>query len=101
MIKFTYKILITFLVLIFLNSCSDLKKGIGLEKDSPNEFLIEKRESLILPPDYKLLPPDEKLKENKISSVKDAVDKSLNNKKTENSSEGISDLEKKILNQIK
>lgn len=101
MIKFTYKILLTFLVLIFLYSCSDLKKGIGIEKDAPNEFLIEKRETLILPPDYKLLPPDTKLRENKIGSVKDVVDKSLNNKKLENSSEEISDLEKKILNQIK
>ena len=38
-----------------LNSCSDLKKGLGMEKDVPNEFLIEKRNPLVLPPDYKML----------------------------------------------
>ena len=50
--------LIVIVGLLALNSCSCIKKGLGIEKDSPNEFLIEKKAPLVIPPEYKLLPPD-------------------------------------------
>ena len=78
-----------YLLLIFmlttLNACSNVKKAVGIEKDVPNEFLIEKRDRLVLPPDYKILPPgtDNNVEKNKKStdSLKNILDKSFNQKK--------------------
>ena len=43
-----YNKIILFLIavcgILALNSCSSLKKGLGIEKEIPNEFLIEKRD---------------------------------------------------------
>ena len=99
MFKKNYFLLFIFL---FLSSCSDFKKQVGLEKNIPNEFLIEKREALSFPPDYKILPPGTKEKNDKISnnenSVKLILDKDLELKK---SSTIPSELEDEILRKIK
>jgi len=42
---------------LFLSGCSDLKKAIGLEKTSPDEFAVESRAPLTMPPDFNLRPP--------------------------------------------
>jgi len=100
------KIYIIYLFIFVLASgCETVKKGLGVEKDKPNEFLIEKRDSLVLPPDYKILPPDSKTvkKEKKENSLKSVLDQSLSkNKEPLNSqSNSISNLEESILKQIK
>lgn len=88
-------------------SCSDLKKGLGFDKDVPNEFLIEKKEALSLPPDYKILPPDSKTKSTSEKKSEDSLDliinKNLKKQKTsEKSKQGDSaDIEKNVLKQIK
>ena len=51
-------IIIYIFLIILLNGCSSLKKGLGVEKDKPNEFLIEKRDHLFFPYNYKILTPD-------------------------------------------
>ena len=58
---------ITYILLfIFLVSCAgtfdSVKRGItGSKKDSTDEFLVKKKDPLILPPDYENLPtPDER-----------------------------------------
>ena len=102
-----YLIFIFILSFVFLNSCSDIKKGIGLEKETLNEFLIEKKDPLTLPPDYKLLPPDSttKVKDEKNSnnSLKNIIDKNLGSAEKNNqpSTKDSSTIEKEILNQIK
>ena len=57
--KKTYIILITFLI----TSCgtmSEVKRGLtGEKKQSTDEFLIQKKNPLILPPDYDDLPTPE------------------------------------------
>jgi len=106
---FKNKIVLHFLILnlIFLSSCSSIKKGMGLEKDVPNEFLIEKKAPLVLPPDYKILPPDTKNTqlENKKpdSSLQSIFDSSTRaeDKKSDDLIKKSSELEKEILNQIK
>ncbi|MEY4146091.1 MAG: hypothetical protein RL327_570 [Pseudomonadota bacterium] len=41
------KKIISLLVLLFLlSSCENVQKGLGMKKDAPNEFLIEKRNPL-------------------------------------------------------
>ena len=102
-----YKIKYFFFLLIFVffGSCSDLKKGLGVEKDAPNEFLIEKRESLALPPDYKMLPPDSNTNNKNQSftqnSLKSIIDTNLSNNKNVSTQQKSTDIEKNILNQIK
>src|SRR5215831_10360831 len=40
-----------------ISGCTDLKKAIGLEKSSPDEFAVESRAPLEMPPDFDLRPP--------------------------------------------
>ena len=59
---------ITFIIFLFtfLTSCADtfdsVKRGLtGAKKSSADEFLVKKKDPLILPPDYENLPdPDER-----------------------------------------
>ena len=98
------KIKIIILLLFTLVSCDSVKKGLGMTKNAPNEFLIEKRDPLVMPPDYKILPPDSKSAaketQSKNNSIQSLIDKSItSNEKYKQST--VSDLEKEVLNQIK
>ena len=101
-----------FIILLFLvlslSSCTSVKKSLGSEKDVPNEFLIEKRDPLTLPPDYNILPPDSnaKISKNKEStnSLKSIFDKDLNSQKKSSSktiTANTKGIENEILKQIK
>ena len=97
------------LLLIFgLSSCTSVKKTLGLEKDVPNEFLIEKRDPLTLPPEYNILPhgSNAKIGKNKesTSSLKSIFDKDLESQKKSSSANVPSNtkgIENDILKQIK
>ena len=60
------KITCIILLFLFLTSCADsfdsVKRGLtGAKKSSADEFLVKKKDPLILPPDYENLPnPDER-----------------------------------------
>ena len=60
-----HKRIIYILLFVFLTSCADtldsVKRGLtGAKKSSGDEFLVQKKDPLILPPDYENLPsPDE------------------------------------------
>jgi hypothetical protein len=45
------------LVTVALSGCSDFKKMVGIEKTSPDEFAVESRAPLTIPPDFDLRPP--------------------------------------------
>ena len=52
------------LLLVFLTSCADswdsVKRGLtGTKKSSADEFLVKKKDPLILPPDFENLPTPE------------------------------------------
>lgn len=100
-------LLISVISLLFFYSCSSIKQVVGMEKDNPNEFLIQTRDPLVLPPDFNILPPDtksEKTRESKenfsIKSILDKDTKETNSFKnsTLNNSQG---LEQEILKKIK
>ena len=61
------KIINIILLFAFLTSCADtfdsVKRGLtGAKQKSGDEFLVEKKDPLILPPDYENLPtPDERI----------------------------------------
>tara|TARA_Y100000590_G_C15049445_1_gene762016 strand:- start:221 stop:535 length:315 start_codon:yes stop_codon:yes gene_type:complete len=60
------KTIYLFLTFFFITSCADtfdsVKRGLtGAKRTSGDEFLIKKKDPLILPPDYENLPtPDER-----------------------------------------
>ena len=99
------KIFISFIAIMFLYSCgtgSDVSKVLRNEKsNSTDEFLVQKREPLTMPPDYNNLPKPG-LNENKQKNEgKDRIQKIL--KVPENnlpSNEATSSVEESILNQI-
>jgi PBP1b-binding outer membrane lipoprotein LpoB len=101
------KILGLFALIILLNSCENVKKGLGMQKDAPDDFLIEKRNPLTMPPNFDLLPPDSIVQEDKKNdkdSLKEMFNKNLDGKKEvepnkkENSS---GSLEKSILDKVR
>jgi hypothetical protein len=42
---------------ILLSACSDFKRVVGIEKTPPDEFAVEQRAPLTIPPDFNLRPP--------------------------------------------
>ena len=70
--KLNKNLVISFLALIILVGCNSVKNTLTLKKDqSVDEFLIEKKNPLILPPDYSELPVPKKQNETKKASVQD------------------------------
>jgi len=59
--KITYAIVLAFFVTSCADTFSSVKRGLtGSKKDATDEFLVKKKDPLILPPDYENLPaPDE------------------------------------------
>ena len=66
----------SFLILLFLNSCGSIAEGLGgSKKKRSDEFLVEKKSPLVLPPSFGELPkPGKKPEENIISDKKDTLD---------------------------
>ena len=82
-----------------LLSCTSIKEGLSSSKNNTDEFLIEKKAPLVMPPDFNELPiPSNSLiKNNEEDSVKKLINKSGN----ENSNNSEGGLEKSILEKIK
>ena len=70
--KLNKNLVITFLAFITFVGCQSVKNTLTLKKDqSVDEFLIEKKNPLVLPPDYSELPVPKKQNETKKVSVQD------------------------------
>tara|TARA_B100000287_G_scaffold337921_1_gene323876 strand:- start:423 stop:740 length:318 start_codon:yes stop_codon:yes gene_type:complete len=100
------KILIFFQLILFLYSCSTVKEGFtNQKKSSSDEFLVEKKSPLVMPPDYNDLPVPDQNKETAESNenkIKDLVTKNENeNGENNNSEDGNLDIEQSILKKIK
>tara|TARA_Y100000768_G_C23899767_1_gene644452 strand:+ start:698 stop:1024 length:327 start_codon:yes stop_codon:yes gene_type:complete len=51
------KVYLIFILLLFLNSCGTIKEGFSNQKkNNSDEFLVEKKSPLVMPPDYDKLP---------------------------------------------
>ena len=97
--------------LFLLPGCQDVKKGFsGKNIDQGEEFLVIKKNPLVVPPDFEKmpLPKNEIEKTNSIKVENDQVsefEKLLKNKdeniNISNSNENTGDLEKKIIDKIK
>ena len=57
MIKQTFSLLISIIIFIILTGCQDVKKGLtGKKIDQGNEFLVIKKNPLVVPPNFNELP---------------------------------------------
>ena len=74
--KKTSPLISSFLILLFLNSCGTVAEGLGgSKKKGSDEFLVEKKSPLVLPPSFGELPePGKEPEENIISEKKDTSD---------------------------
>ena len=101
-----FKLLIFFQLILFLYSCSTIKEGFtNQKKSSSDEFLVEKKSPLVMPPDYNDLPVPDKNKETvKVNEnkIKDLVTKNDNENSEINDSKDVNlDIEQSILKKIK
>ena len=97
-----------FIVIIFLAGCSDAREGFKVKKlDTGEEFLINKKNPLVVPPDFEELPIPKANKNN--SNYDENSEKNLKqildiNDETNSSNSDIpkktSDIEKSILEKI-
>ena len=92
-------------LLVFLSSCASVKEGLVGTKRSKtsDEFLVQKKNPLVLPPDFEDLPLP---KSEQVKKVEDNIDIeslfNVYNEESQNStSENSGSLEKSVLKKIK
>lgn len=92
-------------IFLFIVSCGTLKEGFSNQKkNSSDEFLVEKKSPLVMPPDFNELPvPNEKSAEefSDENNIKSLISKKKNIKTKENPDENDSNFEDSILKKIK
>ena len=99
----------TFLILIFfgLSACQALKDGLEGNKKSKNaeEFLIDKKNALTIPPDFSKLPTPEAEKKTEINEsdfdIENILQVNSENQNYEGNSKSNNSLEESILEKIK
>ena len=89
------------LIILLLTSCGSIKEGFSNpKKNSNDEFLVEKKSPLVMPPNFKKLPTPSTENKNinkKVDKIKDLITSNKNmNLKTNNNG-----LEDSILSKIK
>ena len=95
-----YKIINILIIILFLASCETMdsaKRAVTGEKEfSTDEFMVQKKDPLILPPDYENLPlpSDEATSEEEISSFEKTLGTSIEDSTSSSSSAEQSILEK-------
>ena len=98
-----FKFYIVLSIVIFLSSCSSIKKGfVNEKKDNSDEFLVEKKSPLVMPPDYNELPiPKKENIEKETNDIKSLISKKKNDETKENLDEKNLTFESSILEKIK
>ena len=91
-------------IILLLSSCGTIKEGFtNQKKSSSDEFLIEKKSPLTMPPSFEELPVplSEKVeKESQINNIESLITEKSDNKKLKNV-ESDKDFEQSILDKIK
>ncbi len=99
-----HKIFIFFLLIIFLNGCQAAKDGLTQKKRSnADEFLVEKKNPLVLPPNFGDLPtPDENQNNQSFESdIESLLSKGKLKTSESNTKTGTSNIESSVLDKIK
>ena len=104
MIKIFNKILVIITLCLFITGCNSVKKAFDPErKNSSEEFLVEKKSPLSMPPEFDELPipSNENVdKESSISNIESLITEKNTNEKLE-IAESDEDFERLILDKIK
>ena len=97
------KFFIVICIALFLTSCSSLKEGFSNQKkNNSDEFLVEKKSPLVMPPDYNELPiPNSEKKEKKTKDIESLILKSKQEEINEDINKKNSSFEDLILKKIK
>ena len=98
-----FKFYILIAIAVLFSSCSSLKEGFtNQKKNNSDEFLVEKKSPLVMPPDYNELPiPNEENINKESNEIKSLISKSKNGEIDENFDEKSSSFEGSILEKIK
>ncbi len=91
-----------YLILLLFNSCGTIKKGFqNPKKNSSDEFLVEKKSPLVMPPEFTELPIP-KNQNDKVEIKENNIKNLISKQKTDdNSNVSSPDLEGSILGKIK
>ena len=106
--KKTNPLIASFLIILFLNSCGTVVEGLGgSKKKGSDEFLVEKKSPLVLPPSFGELPePGKEPEENIISDkkitsdIEDIINQSSTTSTTEKSDDTKNSIEQSIIKKI-
>ena len=98
----------SFLILLFLNSCGSIAEGLGgSKKKGSDEFLVEKKSPLVLPPSFGELPEPGKEPEQNISldkkdtsDIEDIINQSSSTSISEKSDDTNNSIEQSIIKKI-
>ena len=91
-------------ILVTVLSCTSLKDGFSSNKNNTDEFLVEKKAPLVMPPEFNELPvpSNDSIEDNNENDVKKLITKSgTSNPDMGNSENTNSNLEESILEKIK
>ena len=98
-------LLILLISILIFNSCTTVKEGFrSQKKNSTDEFLVEKKSPLIMPPEFNELPIPENNNQNSEKNEEIDIKKLITNNEnssTENSSNQNTNFENSILEKIK
>ena len=101
--NFFKKLLYLFLI-FFLTSCGVVKEGFSNQKNNSDEFLVEKKSPLIMPPNFDELPVPKTMNnsaDNKENTIKQLISKQdSETTKTINNGELSNNLEKSLIEKI-
>ena len=104
MIKIFNKILVIITLCLFITGCNSVKKAFDPQrKNSSEEFLVEKKLPLSMPPEFNELPVpsnDKVDKESQISNIEALITEKNNNEKLE-TSDSDKDFYQLLLDKIK
>ena len=76
------KFIIYLLLVTWISACQPVQEGFKLQKkDNSDEFLVEKKNPLVMPPNYEDLPRPEDFQSKKQNQKDDEFEKIISNKK--------------------
>ena len=79
------RFIIYLFLLSFLSACESAREGFTLKKkDNSDEFLVEKKNPLVMPPNYEDLPKPEDFQSGEENTKDDEFEKIINNTKNTN-----------------
>ena len=96
--KYILKISLALIIAFILQGCANVKEGLSLKKkEGVDEFLIERKNPLTVPPDFSSLPkPRNSMDENKVEDKDIDLKKVLTETAKDNSISSSGNIEKSI-----